>query len=237
MTKPDKGYEQFIKTFLTLTAPYLKLKYDAETGILYYFYYSKKLSVMKLVKITEDFDEILYFFDLGWLIGPLLKDMNRVDFINAILYSTFFNTNVLTLKSLNDAAIKPELIKAFCTQKHDDPNVRRDTNYLFIDNQNLAIALVQSMFPKCGLRKEIDDLIKLHTTTVDNKKLNYPHVKQWIPALKDKKLEDVNGIIQAHAAYIKNTFKKSVKKYTKETDLDTIIKNLTNYVYDVSFIK
>lgn len=236
MTKPDKGYKKFIETYITLTAPYLKLKYNKDDGILYYFYYSSKLNAMRLVQITDNWEEILYFFDLGWLVDPMLNDMKKADFVNAILYSTFYNSNVITMSALYAAKVDKNLVKTFCIQRLEDPNKTASSNYLFVDNHNLTIAMVQEMFPKCGLRAEIDELIKKNSTSRNDKKLSYVNVKKWCPELKDTQLEKIQGMLEAYGAFVKNSYKKSVKEYTKDNDLDTIIKNFRNYIYDINLI-
>ncbi len=237
MAKPEKGYLKFIEAYLALTAPYLKMKFDVENEILYYLYSNKDAGVMKLVRLSEDLDEIMNFFDLGYLRLDTVKRKKPHDFINGVLYSNFFSYEILNFKSLTDYGVKKNLCKAFASQRFADPIRKRDTeNFVFVNNHNLAIAMAEEAFPKSKLRKEIDDLLYKNTTPYNEKLLNYDNVKRWVPKVSEKPVEAIIGIIDAHIAYIKANLKQGLKEYTKKNDLDTIIKNLKNYLYDAKFI-
>jgi hypothetical protein len=237
MAKPEKGYLKFIEAYLALTAPYLKMKFDAENEILYYLYSNKDVGVMKLVRLSEDVDEIMNFFDLSYLKLNTVKRKKPQDFINGILYSNFYSYEILNFKSLTGYGVKKDLCKAFAKQRFADPIRKHDSdNYVFVDNHNLAIALAEHSFPTSRLRKQIDDLLYKNTTSYNEKLLNYDNVKRWIPKMNEKPLEAITGMIDSHISYIKDTFKLSLKEYTKKNDLDTIIKNFKNYVYDLKFV-
>lgn len=236
MKRSAEDYQKFLDAFLTLTAPYLKLKYNKEDRTLSYLYVNAEKRLMKLIPITDNFEEILYFFDLHWIED--LNETKEEDFINAILYSTFFNYEVIGWKQLKDLGVPTSLIINYKKARRDDSLMCYDSeNYLFIDNHHISIGMVDRVFPKLKLKQKIKDLLKEDSVRVEDKLINYPNVIVWCPRLKEEKsVEAIVGICQAHAAYIKDTYKKSHKKYIKETDLDTIVKNFRNYIYDVKFI-
>ena len=237
MAKPEKGYLKFIEAYLSLTAPYLKMKFDVEDEILYYLYSNKDVGVVKIVTLSEDMNEIMRFFDLGYLKLDTVKRKKPHDFISGILYSNFYSWEVLNFKSLTSYGVKKDLCKVFSKQRFADP-IRKhdDDNHVFINNHDLNIAMAEEAFPQSKLRKQIDDLLYRNSKNVDDKLLNYDNVKRWVPKVNEKPVEAVGGIIEAHIAYIKENFKQGLKEYTKKNDLDTIIKNFKNYVYDAKFI-
>lgn len=237
MAKPEKGYLKFIEAYLSITAPYLKMKFDVENEILYYLYSNKDVGVIKLVRLSEDIDDIIKFFGLEYLKLDTVKRKKPHDFIDGILYSNFFSYELLNFKSLTAYGVKKDLCKAFAKQRFADPIRKHDTdNYVFVDNHNLAIAMAETFFPKSKLRKQIDDLLYKNTTSFNEKLLNYDNVKRWVPKVSDRPVEATIGIIDAHIAHIKTKFKQGLKEYTKKNDLDTIIKNFKNYVYDIKFV-
>lgn len=238
MTNAEEGYKKFIGAYIKLTAPKLGMRYDPDITTLYYLYASQKHSIVKLIRISTDYDEILDFFDLDTLSDRDIKDLAQEDFNFGILYSNFFNSKVITFPAMRDLGVASPLVRSFCSQRWKDALMSNDSeNYRFVINDNINIGMVEDSFPKCKLRKEVDDIIFTRSELYDDKLLTYPNVIKWIPKCKEQNMEVVLGTIDAHVRYIKDVYNCSLKEYTNKNELETIIKNFKNYIYDFKFVK